>query len=277
VIRVDALDDPRLADYASVADERRLLERGLFVAEGRFVVQRLLESRRHDVRSLLLNEAAHAALTPALARFDAPVYVCAARFFEGLTGHHFHRGALALAARPKPLSALELARAQASLVVLDRVANADNVGSVFRSALALGVGAVWLGPGSGDPLCRKAIRTSMAATLSLPFARHEPPLGAAASGAEGSWLEGVAALKSEGFELIALSPREPSVPLEAFAFAGGGRFALLVGAEGEGLSAELEALADQRVRIVMNNGVDSLNLGVATGVALHWLRCLRTR
>jgi tRNA G18 (ribose-2'-O)-methylase SpoU len=273
VIRVDALDDPRLADYASVADERRLLALGLFVAEGRFVVQRLLEAQRHDVRSVLLNEAAFAALSPALARLDAPVYVCPPRFFEGLTGHHFHRGCLALATRPKPLAPLELARAQRSLVVLERVANADNVGSVFRSALALGVGAVWLGPGSADPLSRKAIRTSMAATLSLPFARCEPAAGPPAP--ERPWLEWVTRLRSEGFELLALTPREPSVPLETFTFGpGAGRFALLVGAEGEGLSGELEGLADQRLRIAMTNGVDSLNLGVATGVALHWLQSL---
>jgi tRNA G18 (ribose-2'-O)-methylase SpoU len=272
VIRVDALDDPRLADYASVTDERRLAARGVFVAEGRFVVQRLLEAKRHAVCSVLLNEAALAALSPALAGLEAPIYVCAPRFFEGLTGHHFHRGCLALAARPTLPAPLELARAQRSLVVLERAANADNVGSVFRSALALGVGAVWLGPGSADPLSRKAIRTSMAATLTLPFSRCEPA-AADPPGLELSWLSRVIELRSEGFQLLALSPREPGLWIEDFAFGPAeARFALLVGAEGEGLSPELEALAHQRLRIAMSDGVDSLNLGVATGIALHWLR-----
>jgi tRNA G18 (ribose-2'-O)-methylase SpoU len=271
VIRVDALDDARLVDYASVADERTLAGRGLFVAEGRFVVQRLIEGQRHDVHSVLLNEAALAALSPALERLDAPVYVCAPRFFEGLTGHNFHRGCLALGRRPSSAAPLELARAQRSLVVLERVANADNVGSVFRSALALGVGAVWLGPGSADPLSRKAIRTSMAATLSLPFARCEPD--APGVSRERSWFAGLAQLHAEGFQLLALSPREPGMPLDDFEFeAIDPRFALLVGAEGEGLSPELEALADQRLRILMSEGVDSLNLGVAAGIALHSLR-----
>ena len=60
------------------------------------------------------------------------------------------------------------------IVVLERVANADNIGAVFRSAAAFGGGPVLLDPTSTDPLYRKAIRTSMGAALSVPFARIAP-------------------------------------------------------------------------------------------------------
>ena len=283
--RVDSIDDPRLAGYARVGDERWLAAQGWFVAEGRFVVERLVTTRRQRVLSLLANEAALAALGPVLAGFAAPIFVCAPRFFERLSGHHFHRGCLALAERPAAAGALALMADASTLLVLDRVADADNVGSVFRSALAFGVDALWLGPGCADPLARKAIRTSMAATLRVPFARlsrHDGGPGAfqaPASGApestaaepEPGWPGCLAALRDRGFSLFGLSPRDPARDLSEQAPPGAQRFALVIGSEGAGLSSEVEALASTRLRIAMRPGVDSLNLGVAAGIALHWL------
>jgi tRNA G18 (ribose-2'-O)-methylase SpoU len=263
VIRVDSSADERLAGYALLGDERALAARGWFVAEGRFVVERLIAGGRHALVSLLVNDAALAALAPVARGLEAPIYVCAPRFFESLTGHHFHRGCLALAVRPQPEPASALARRARSLVVLDRVGNPDNVGSIFRSALALGADALWLGPGCADPLGRKALRTSMAAALALPFA--------AFAAAEG-WSERVACLRGEGFELLALSLREPAQDLRELSRAPPPRrFALLLGAEGDGLAGELEGLATRRLRIAMRPGVDSLNVGVAAGIALHAL------
>jgi tRNA G18 (ribose-2'-O)-methylase SpoU len=297
-IRVDSIDDPRLAGYARVGDERWLAARGWFVAEGRLVVERLLTARRQRVLSLLVNEAALAALAPALVGLDAPIFVCAPRFFERLSGHHFHRGCLALAERPAAAASRSLLAGARALVVFDRVADPDNVGSVFRTALAFGVDAVWLGPGCADPFARKAIRTSMAATLRVPFARwsrNEGPEGAQRVGAlrgppavveaagaastapddaqpELVWPGCLTALREQGFAVLALSPREPARDLSQYAVPPSPRpFALIVGSEGAGLSPESEAVASERLRIAMRPGVDSLNLGVAAGIALHWL------
>jgi tRNA G18 (ribose-2'-O)-methylase SpoU len=272
VVRVDSIDDPRLVGYARVGDERWLAAQGWFVAEGRFVVERLVTARRQRVLSLLANEAALAALGPVLAGSDAPIFVCAPRFFERLSGHHFHRGCLALAERPGPAGALALAADASTLLVLDRVADADNVGSVFRSALAFGVDALWLGPGCADPLARKAIRTSMAATLRVPFARlSRHDAAAELTAAEPGWPGCLAVLRDRGFSLFGLSPREPARELSEQAPPVAQRFALVIGSEGAGLSSEVEALASTRLRIAMRPGVDSLNLGVAAGIALHWL------
>jgi tRNA G18 (ribose-2'-O)-methylase SpoU len=270
VIRVDAADDPRLAGYATLGDERGLAARGEFVVEGRFVLSRLIETGRHELRSLLLNEAALSALAPALEGLEAPIYVCAPRFFERLTGHHFHRGCLALAARPPKAEPLALAVGARALVVLDRVADPDNVGSVFRSALAFGVDAIWLGPGAADPLSRKAIRTSMAATLRVPFAALRATPGEASREPVATWPDCLDHLRGRGFDLIALSPREPGLELASCARPEQS-FALLVGAEGDGLTADVEARATRRLRIAMRPGVDSLNLGVAAGIALYSL------
>src|ERR1041385_6750144 len=168
LVRVAALSgpgDPRLAEYAEIGDHDRLRARGLFVAEGRLVVERLLEqectgSTRFPVRSLLLNDAAFRALASAIDRVprEMDVSVCDTHDFKGLTGYNIHRGCLALAERPRALSVDDVLAAARTVVVLEHVTNADNVGGIFRSAAAFGVDAALLSPATCDPLYRKAVR-----------------------------------------------------------------------------------------------------------------------
>jgi tRNA G18 (ribose-2'-O)-methylase SpoU len=271
VEHVERVDDPRLSGYALLGAAGALRRSGSFIAEGRLVVQRLLQSGRYVIESLLLNPAALSALEPELVELDAPVYVCAPTFFEGLTGHHFHRGCLALAKRPREPSLAALLERARTLVVLERVGDADNVGSVFRNAAAFGADAVLLGPGCADPLYRKAIRTSMAATLYVPFTTLGTPQGPAFDPTE-RWPACVGGLRQHGFELLALTPRQPAKTIDEWVTgSGGSRVALLVGTEGDGLSPELSLLATERLRIAMRPGVDSVNLAVATGIALSRL------
>jgi tRNA G18 (ribose-2'-O)-methylase SpoU len=254
--------DPRLEPYRGVSDPELLRSRNLFIAEGRLVVRRVIESGRYQIRSVMVNEAAYRDLTSALARLDSavPIYVCETSAFLDFTGINIHRGCLALIERP-PASSLDDVLAGAStIVVLEGVANAENVGAVFRNAAAFDADAVVLSHTSCDPLYRKAIRTSMGAALAVPFARAE-------------WPAACARVRSAGFTLVALTPRQPSEPLDAFA----GRqkpprLALVVGSEGPGLTPDAEAAADHRVCIPTSDRVDSLNLGVAVGIALYRLR-----
>jgi tRNA G18 (ribose-2'-O)-methylase SpoU len=148
--------------------------------------------------------------------------------------------------------------------VLEGVANPDNMGGVFRNAAAFGVDAVLLGPGCCDPLYRKAVRTSMAATLRVPYARTRPGP------------DRLDEIRAAQFALVALTPRLVAEPLEAFASRPlPQKLAFLVGAEGPGLDAEIEAAADYRVAIPLEPGVDSLNLAVAIGIVLYQLRVAR--
>jgi tRNA G18 (ribose-2'-O)-methylase SpoU len=270
-IRLDSLGDPRLADYRALRDPELLRTRNLFVAEGRLVVERLLAMRRYAIRSLLLSDAAYAALAPSLAQEPQPeafspqppgpsvppIYLCRRADFFGLTGMDIHRGCLALVERPRLSSVDEIIERAMTVIVLEAVANPDNVGGIFRNAAAFGVDAVLLSPTSSDPLYRKAIRTSMAATLEVPFARVTP------------WPGGLMALRHRRFEIAALTPREPSLTLDNYAVSPGPRrLALVLGAEGAGLSAEVQSLADVRIRIPVSARVDSLNVTVAAGIAL---------
>jgi len=263
--RIECANDARAAAYRDLRDGELLRARGLFVAEGRLVVRRAMEDRRYRIESVLVNEAALRDLTPSIEQLDRsiPILVCRAHDLADLAGFDIHRGCLALVRRPAETAVAALIETAATIVVLDAVANADNVGGVFRNAAAFGADGVVLSPTTCDPLYRKAVRTSMAAVLRVPFARAR----------DDEWPAALDAMRRRGFTVVALTPREPSAPLDAFAARPRPpRIALVVGAEGAGITPSVEANADARVRIPIGGGVDSLNLAVAVGIALYELR-----
>jgi tRNA G18 (ribose-2'-O)-methylase SpoU len=265
VERIDRADDARISAYRDVRDGQLVRARGLFVAEGRLIVRRVVEDKRYRLHSLLVNDAALRDLASVSATIEphVPIFACNTDDLAGIAGYHVHRGCLALVERPPATPIEEVLASAGTIVVLEGVSNADNVGSVFRNAAAFGAGGVLLSPTCCDPLYRKAIRTSMGAVLCVPFAR---------AGGE-DWPAALTRIRAAGFTLVALTPREPSETLDAFAArAHASRIALMAGTEGAGLTPAVEAAADERVRIPISDRVDSLNLATAVGIALHALR-----
>jgi len=260
VERIDGEADPRIDAYRAVGDPASLERDGLFVAEGRLVVERLLEDAWFDVHSVAVTPAALEALRSALGQHPAlNVYVCEPAVLRAVTGFHFHRGCLALAYRKLRTISPSGLLAASRVLALEGVTDPDNVGGLFRTALAFGVDAVLLDRDAADPLYRKAIRTSMAATLRVPFVRLEP------------WLDGLASIRAGGCELVALTPSPDAVDLADYAPRAGNRLVMLAGAEGSGLSEATLAAADVRVRIPVDPRADSLNVVTAAGIALHAL------
>jgi len=258
-LRFRAAALPVIDAYRLVADPRALEREGLFAAEGRLVVERLLEDGRFRVHSVLVTPAAERALAGALARHPGlAVHVATPQALGEITGFNFHRGCLALAYRPEPHS-LALSPPPPIVLALESVRDPDNVGGLFRTALALGVGGVVLDGATADPLYRKAIRTSMAATLRLPYVRAA------------SWSRALDELQGSGHLLAALTPRADAQPLADFAARPPARVAMLVGSEGDGLSAETLSRADARVRIPVDPRADSLNVVTAAAIALYAL------
>jgi tRNA G18 (ribose-2'-O)-methylase SpoU len=259
LIRIEGPQDSRVAAYRDLSDSDVLRQHGLFIAEGRLLLQRLVDNGRFSIRSVLLNEANYRALSGTLAVIpaDVPLYLCETPDFLGITGFNLHRGCLALVERPAPVASCEILRDARTIVILEGVTNADNVGGVFRNAAAFAADGVILSPTCCDPLYRKAIRTSMGAVFSVPFSRIA------------DWPDGLADVRATGFTIVALTPRQSSHTLNEFAQSGRpARVALLVGTEGEGLSDETLTAADECVRIPITDAVDSLNLAVATGIVL---------
>ncbi len=254
---VDALDDPRVAAYADVGNPDRLRAAGLFVAEGRFVVRRLVEARRFEIHSVLVTPAALQEMADVLDPAPWPVYVAPPRFLQRLTGFNFHRGCLALARRGGTLPVDAFARAR-RLLALEGIGNPDNVGGLFRVAAAFGVDGIVLSPTCADPFYRKAIRTSMGAVLRVPFT------------VAGRWPDDLQTLRAGGMQAVALTPDPRATPLRDFVASldTDVRLALMFGAEGPGLTPEALRTAKRLVWIPIAADVDSLNVVVAAGIAL---------
>lgn len=254
--------DPRVDDFRdlAVADRRpdRPGGRGLVIAEGVVVVRRLLDSP-YPVRSLLGVPRRLAELAPDVAALAVPAFAADAATMAAVVGFHLNRGVLAVAERAAPPD-LDALLATARLVaVLEGVNDHENLGSLFRNAAALGVDAVLLGPHCADPLYRRSVRVSMGHVLRVPFAELPGP-----------WPAALGRLRAAGMRVAALTPAPDAVPLTGSRLAGE-RVALLLGAEGPGLSAAALAAAEVRIRIPMTPGVDSLNVATAAAVAFHAL------
>jgi tRNA G18 (ribose-2'-O)-methylase SpoU len=265
-VPVGDADDPRLTDYVRLTDVhlRRSLEaaHGLFVAEGELVIRRAIGAG-YPVRSLLTTSDRLAALADLASGCPGPVYVVAPKIARQLTGYRVHRGALASMQRLPLRPVGEVIGGARRLVVLEDIVDHANVGAIFRCVAALGFEAVVLAPRCADPLYRRSVRVSMGAVFAVPYARLE------------DWREGLARIRAAGFRLLALTPAPDAVPIDQAQAAGAGpdgdRLALLLGTEGDGLSARWRDQADLSVRIPMSGGVDSLNVASAAAIACYLL------
>ncbi|AXH97854.1 TrmH family RNA methyltransferase [Ornithinimicrobium avium] len=258
--------DERVRDYFSLTDValRRLLEpeRGLYMAESEKVLRRALGAG-HRLRSLLMTPR-WVQEWPDLLRTaqeqGAPVFVAAPGVAEALTGFHLHRGVIAAMHRPVLPRLERVLEGARRVVVLEDVVDHTNVGAVFRSAAALGVDAVLVTPRCADPLYRRSVRVSMGTVFQVPWTRIDP------------WPDGVEVLRGLGLTVAALALSEDAVCLDQLEQHPPERLALVLGTEGDGLSARTVGSADLVVRIPMGGGVDSLNVAAASAVAFWALR-----
>src|SRR5690348_16509688 len=259
---VESAADPRLADYRALTDVelRRRAEpaEGIFIAEGELVLRRALKAG-YPARSALMSERWLPPIAALLANADVPLFVGSKELLEQITGFHVHRGALAAMAR-LPLPAVsELLPSSGRIVVLENVNSHTNVGAIFRCAAGLGMDAVLLSPSCADPLYRRSVRVSMGEVFAIPYARLEP------------WPDALATVRAAGFTVLALTPAPDAWPIQALTAEHRRRPALLLGAEGPGLSRGALTASDLRVAIPMHRGVDSLNVAAAAAVACYEL------
>jgi len=271
LVEVADAGDPRLADYVRLTDVhlRKSLEprHGLFIAEGEKVIRRAIGAG-YPVRSLLVTRDKLAGLGDLAGSCPGPVYLVSPEVAQQLTGYRVHRGALASMQR-RPLPPVgDVARGARRIVVLEDIVDHTNVGAIFRCVAALGFDAIVLAPRCADPLYRRSVRVSMGAVFAVPYARMD------------DWREGLGALRTAGFLLLALTPAADAVPIGELLGGAGGRggrvppdtrLGLLLGAEGDGLSSRWRDQADLSVRIPMSRGVDSLNVASAAAIACYAL------
>lgn len=262
--RVTAADDPRLADYVALREVRLRThlesEGGLFIAEGAKVIRRAVAAG-YRPRSYLLAERWLDSLADVVQAAKAPVYVVTEDLAEAVTGFHVHRGALASLHRGALRSAKEvIAGRPTKVAVLEDFTDHTNVGAVFRSAAALGVGAVLVTPRCADPLYRRSIKVSMGTVFQVPWGRI------------GSWPVGIDQLKDADYVVVGMTLGEGAITLDELVAEGHERLALVFGTEGHGLNPDTDARLDRRVTIPMAAGVDSLNVAASSAVTFYATR-----
>lgn len=263
-IHIDDPSDERLADYRGLTDValRRVLEPagGLYMAESAKVIARALAAG-HRPRSILVQDKWLPDMIELLAAHeDVPVFVVSAAVAEQVTGFAVHRGALAAMHRPVLPSVAEVVAGARLVVILEDIVDHTNVGAAFRAAAGLGADAVLVTPRCADPLYRRSVRVSMGTVLQVPWTRLP------------DWPLGADQLHEAGFQIAALALSNAAVDLDTYAASPPDRLAVILGTEGDGLSAAALSAADVVVTIPMMHGVDSLNVAAASAVALYALR-----
>lgn len=256
LVLVDDPDDERLVDYVGLHDAPRRTATdsrhgARFICEGAFVLRRAVELG-WPLRSVLLAEGRQHALADVIERLDVDVYLAPKAVLAEVVGFDLHRGIVASARRPVDRDPVEVVRGVRTVAVLEGVNDAENLGALYRNAAAFGVGAVLLDPTTADPWNRRTVRVSMGHVLAVPTARLV------------DWPDGLAGL---GLTVVALTPAADAEPIEVLDDLG--PTALLLGAEGAGLTAAALAAANHRVCIPIAAGVDSLNVATAAAIAFH--------
>ncbi|MGK2937845.1 MAG: TrmH family RNA methyltransferase [Solirubrobacteraceae bacterium] len=259
ILRVTDLSDPAVSDYAHATDvalrKAQGTEHGLYLAESALVLERALRAGHRPRSVLALGGAVDEAV--ALVGDEVPVYTGPGELLAELTGYVLHRGLIASMHRPALPDAAALIADARRIVVLENVVDPTNVGAIFRSVAAIGADAVLVTPRCSDPFYRRAIRVSMGTVLQVPWTRI------------GDWNSAHETLA--GFHIAALALADGAVPLRRFAATAPERVALVLGAEGEGLTPEALAAADTIVTIPMAHGIDSLNVAATAAVAMFAL------
>jgi tRNA G18 (ribose-2'-O)-methylase SpoU len=261
IVDIDDPTDSRLDDFRDLnsIDRRPDLPtgKGLVIAEGVLVVQRMLASR-FTPRAFLGTDRRLGELADDLMRTDMPFYRASAEVMAEVVGFHLNRGVLAAAPRPAELTIEQVLDGARTVAVLEGVNDHENLGSVFRNAAGLDVDAVVFGTGCADPLYRRAVRVSMGHALLVPYAWSA------------NWPGDLELLRDNGFRIIAMTPNPAASTLaEAMDGLVDDKVAVIVGAEGPGLTERTMRASDVRVRIPMSRGTDSLNVATAAALAFY--------
>lgn len=270
IIEISDLSLPELDVYARLTEaqlrNRLEPEKGIFIAESTKVIDVALRSGYTPLSLLMERKHITGQAKDIVARCgDIPLYTADREVLAALTGYPVTRGVLCAMRRPVQPPVEELCKNARRIAVLENIVDTTNIGAIFRSAAALNIDAVLVSPSCCDPLCRRAMRVSMGTICQVPWAYiGEDPT---------DWPEkGIERLHALGFKTAAMALSDNSVSIEDPILRQEEKLAIILGTEGDGLSAQTIAACDYTVKIPMAHGVDSLNVAAASAVAFWELR-----
>lgn len=265
IIRISDISSPELKIYTSLTEAQLKRDSSLFIAESVKVVKVAIQ-KKIKIVSFLMEERQIEGIGKELIQMcpDVPVYTASREVLSQITGFELTRGILCAAERPEPLSLEDVLKNAKRVAVLERLSDSVNVGSIFRSAAALGFDAVLLFHNCPDPLNRRCVRVSMGTVFQIPWAFFDKENFETADCA-------VKFLKEKGFITGAMALKGDSISLDSEKLKTADKLALFFGAEGDGLSPETIENCDYTVKIPMRNSVDSLNVATAAAIAFWQL------
>lgn len=248
--KITSMKNPSAKLLRSLKDKTAREETGLFLVEGQKMIQEALNS------GLALHTLLAEASCESFARKFAPenrCFLAARSILESVCDTRTPQGVCAAFSMPAPL---DLSLISGSIVALDGVQDPGNVGTIWRTADAAGLSALVLGPGCADPLSPKVQRAAMGSGFRVPFLSTE------------NLPDALAHLQKKGYVVVASA-------LDGTDFYAAPRpgkaFALIVGNEARGISAEVRSVANLSVRLPMRGGAESLNAAVAAGILMYAL------
>lgn len=265
IIPISSLDMPELEVYTKLTEAqlrcRLEPEKGIFIAESPKVIGTALDSGCQPVSLLTERRHIDGQAREIIARLgDIPVYTAEGDILQSLTGYQLYRGVLCAMRRPVLPEPEELLAGAKRVAVLENIADATNVGAIFRSAAALGMDAVLVTPSCCDPLVRRAVRVSMGSVFLVPWTYIGRDYE--------DWAQnGISILHGLGFKAAAMALRDRSVGIDDVRLRSEKRLAVILGSEGYGLDNKTIEDSDYVVKIPMSHGVDSLNVAAASAVA----------
>ena len=267
IIYIDTLDHPGLDAFARLTEaqlrNRKEPEKGIFIAESPKVIERALNGGYEPLSFLMEEKHITGQAQPLLERCPGvPVYTGPSELLAQPTGFPLTRGVLCAMRRPVLPGVETVCAGARRIAVLEGVVDSTNVGAIFRSAAALGMDGVLVTPTCCDPFYRRSVRVSMGTVFQIPWTWL---------GEDGSqWPQpGLSRLKAMGFRTVAMALREDAIPIDHPELAAQDKLAVVLGAEGDGLSNDTIAQCDYTAVIPMCHGVDSLNVAAA-GAVLFW-------
>ena len=270
LIAVQDPNDPRIDVFQGLSDKSLRQRRegpngdlaGIFIAEGDIVIERAIAAG-YRLQSALIDAKR---TQPLPTQFDeVNVFAASDAVLQQIAGYPSYRGALGCFYRKQTHMPQDLLNEplHKSFVVVEGVNNPTNLGTIIRCAAGLDIDAMLLSSDSIDPLSRRCCRVSMGEGFSLPYARFND-IG-----------EGLSAIRGSGIELLAMTPDEDATDLATLSYSAADRVAIMLGAEGPGLSERALAMATRRIQIPMSGNSDSLNVGSAAAVTFYALRQAR--
>lgn len=270
IIEITDFASPELDVFARLTEaqlrNRLEPEKGIFIAESPKVIEYALNAGCEPVSLLMERKHITGQAQGIIARCgQVPVYTADREVLAELTGFELTRGVLCAMRRPKLPSVEELCSDARRVAVLEGIVDPTNVGAIFRSAAALHMDGVLVSPTCCDPLYRRAVRVSMGTVFQIPWTR----IGSKPS----EWPQpSIERLWKLGFKTAAMALSDTAVTIEEPQLMAEEKLAIVLGTEGDGLSARTIADCDYTVRIPMSHGVDSLNVAAASAVAFWQLR-----